>query len=332
MSIRVCFLILCVLFVTNASAEQNISIETQSSNLFENIVSDTLLLLDRSLQEKLSPDFDYIVKNSTFTIKKNSWIPKTNPKITLLHEYHNMNVDNLHTSFASIIQPVIELACFPRGQDPFNELSSKCIRALFVYPIIQPIRINYNYDNTTDIEQTIGDLPGGVDDSDKYKKIVRVMADIMNSAFARSSNSDIKVSLNVVKYPLELVQSYSPGKKAHSVNNSTAKSAKLDSAAAEKATLEKKLLKLENTSSGSLNISLREKEKMVENTKAQMEELEKDPANYVQKKKAEREAYEERMRKADLREERKAWREGRSPSYRPHSDEEEYRKVYDIIQ
>lgn len=312
MNVRACFIILCALFVTNASAAQNITIETQSSNLFENIVTDTYLLLDSNLQEKLSPYLAHIGVNSVFTVKSNSWIPKPNPKNTLLREYSNINVTNLNTSFASLIQPVIELACAPQVQDPFNELSSKCIKALFSYPIVQPIGINYNYNNTANIEQVIGEVSGGLDDIDRYKRIIRAMADIMNSSFEIATNNNIKVSLNFTKYPLDLVKPYSIKSTAPNLNTRTKKSTNLSAAAAsERAKLEKKLDKLENSTSSTLNTGNGEKDKMVEDTKKEIQKLEDSPDFYVQNKKYEREAYAERIRKANLREDRNARREGR---------------------
>lgn len=186
------------------SAAERITIETKSSDFFENLVSDTLLLLDSDLKKAIDDDFVHVLTNSRFTLQVNSWKPRPNPKTKLANIYKNINSNNIKENFASLVQPVVEIACSPQQYDPMNEYQLRCIKELFTYPINQPIEFKYTYKPNKTIDQFIADLTG-LNISNRYQQIVNTTADILNSAFENVRKKDVVRSVNVFKYPLKLV-------------------------------------------------------------------------------------------------------------------------------
>ena len=184
-------------------AAENISIETKSSNLFENLVSDTVLLLDPDLKKIIADDFDHVVKNSKFELVVNSWKPRPNPRIRLVSIYDRFNSSNIKESFSSLIQPVVEIACSSQKHDPLNEYQSKCIKDMFKYPVISKIEINYTYEPGRTVEQYIADL-SGLNDTNRYQQMVRSTADIMNGAFEKSSKKNVVKTVNIIKNPIPI--------------------------------------------------------------------------------------------------------------------------------
>lgn len=187
-------------------AAENITMETKTGNFFENLVSDTLLLLDPDLKKIIVDDFDHVVANSKFELPVNSWKPRPNPKIRLAVIYDRFNSNNVKESLASFVQPVVEIACSPQKHDPLSEYQSKCIKEMFGYPIIQPIEIKYTYESGKTKEQYITDLTG-LNNSNRYQQIVRTTADIMNSAFEKMHNKKIVKAVSITKSPLPIVAS-----------------------------------------------------------------------------------------------------------------------------
>ena len=129
----------------NAFAAENITIETKNINFFENLISDTLYLLDPDLKKIIADDLDNVVSNSKFKLQVNSWKPRTNPKTRLATVYDRINRSNLKESISSLVQPVVEIACSSQKHDPLNNYQSECIKELFTYPIIQQIEINRGF-------------------------------------------------------------------------------------------------------------------------------------------------------------------------------------------
>lgn len=184
-------------------AAENVTIETKSGNLFENLVSDTILLLDPELKKIITDDFDHVVKNSKFELVVNSWKPRPNPRIRLATIYDRFNSNNIKESLSSLIQPVIEISCSSQKNDPLNEYQSKCIKNMFKYPVISKIEISYTYEPQRTVEQYIADL-SGLNDTNRYQQMVRTSADIMNSLYEKVSKKNVTKSVNVVKYPLPI--------------------------------------------------------------------------------------------------------------------------------
>jgi hypothetical protein len=162
------------------------------------------LLLDPNLRKIIADDFNNVVNNSKFQVQVNSWKPRQNPKIKLALIYNNTNSNNIRESFASLVQPVVEIACTPQNHDPLNEHQSKCIKELFKYPIIETIKIGYTYRPNTTIDQNIAYL-SGLTDKYRYQQIVCTVADILNGAYEKVSKKNVTKSVNFTKYPLNLV-------------------------------------------------------------------------------------------------------------------------------
>lgn len=200
--------LLTVLFILLCSkisfAAENISIKTNSTNFFENIISDTLLLLDPDLKKIIADDLDSVVAHSKFQLPVNSWKPRPNPKNSLLTIYDRITSNNLPDSLASLIQPIVELACIPQKYDPTNDISSQCIKEMFKYPILEPIVLKYSYISGKTKEQYITSLTG-LNSNNRYQQMVLTTADIMNGAFEKVRQKKIAASVIVTKYPLPLV-------------------------------------------------------------------------------------------------------------------------------
>ena len=73
-------LLIAFIIHVNAFAAENVTIETKNDNFFENLISDTLYLLDPDLKKIIADDFDNVVSNSKFALQVNSWKPRANPK------------------------------------------------------------------------------------------------------------------------------------------------------------------------------------------------------------------------------------------------------------
>ena len=186
----------------NSFSAERIVIETKNDNFFENVVSDTLLLLDPELKKIIADDFAHVVNESRFNVQVNSWKPRRSPKGVLVDIYNDTNKNNIKYSFASAIQPIVELACTKRN-DQLNDLQSKCIKELFKYPIIHTIQFRYTYDSKKTIEQDMASL-SDLNDGNRYQQIVRIVADIMNRAFEKAVNKHVIKNVLVVKYPLPI--------------------------------------------------------------------------------------------------------------------------------
>ncbi len=257
-------------------ATENITSETKTWNLFDNIVSDTLLLLDPDLKKIIADDFNHVVNNSKFQVQVNSWKPRPNPKIKLASIYNNTNSNNIRESFSSLVQPVVEIACTPQKYDPLNEYQSKCIKELFNYPIIETIKIGYTYRPNTTIDQNIANL-SGITDKYRYHQIVCTMADIMNGAYEKVSKKNVTKSVNFVKYPLALFAPSVATAKKFSVNDKIIISN-------EKADLEsqisRKRMECHNTKAGSNDHCYKKKKEL----EALLDELERYPEYYFEQK------------------------------------------------
>lgn len=202
--INLLVILLIVISCEITFATENITSETKTGNLFENIVSDTLLLLDPDLKKIIADDFNHVVNNSKFQVQVNSWKPRPNPKIRLASIYNNTNSNNIRESFASLVQPVVEIACTPQKYDPLNEYQSKCIKELFNYPIIETIKISYTFRPNTTIDQNIANL-SGLNDKYRYHQIVCTIADILNGAYEKVSKKNVTKNVNFTKHPLPIV-------------------------------------------------------------------------------------------------------------------------------
>ncbi len=261
-------------------AAENITIETKTGNFFENLVSDTLLLLDPDLKKIIADDFDHVVTNSKFELPVNSWKPRPNPKIRLAVIYDRFNSNNVKESLASLVQPVVEIACSPQKHDPLSEYQSKCIKEMFGYPIIQSIEIKYTYDSGKTKEQYITDLTG-LNNSNRYQQIVRTTADIMNSVYEKVSKKNVAKNVNIIKNPLKLVAVSSNSSVTKVIMTSNTPGQYSPYAQKERQELLNQLNYLENNSSIVLNCSLREKEQRIEKVKAKLAKLENNPTAYM---------------------------------------------------
>ena len=206
-----CFVLamLVILFsCKNSLSVEHITIDTKSGDFFENIVSDVLLLLEHDLKKIIADDYSYVVNNSRFQLQANSWKPKPNPKTKLTSIFKQINKNNFKESFASAIQPVVEIACIPKSYDALNEYQSKCIKELFKYPIIQTINIGYDFKHGTSIDREITDL-ASVNDKFRYHQIVYSLADILNSAYERENKSRVSMSIDFVKHPIPIISASS---------------------------------------------------------------------------------------------------------------------------
>jgi len=201
----------------NSFAFERIAIETKNDNFFENVVSDTLLLMDPYLRKIIAADFAHVVDRSEFNVQVNSWKPRPSPKRVLNDIYNDSNMNNIKESFASLGQPVVELACTQRN-DQLNEYQTKCIKELFKYPIIHTIQIRYIYNPKKTIEQNII-LLSNLNDGNRYQQIVSTIAEIMNSAFEKAQNIQVVKDVLVVKYPLGMLAVSSDSVKAKEINN-----------------------------------------------------------------------------------------------------------------
>jgi len=254
------------------AAAENITIDTKTDNLFENLISDTLLLLDPELKKTIADDFDNVVKNSNFKLVVNSWMPRPNPKTKLVSIYDRFNANNVKESLSSLVQPVVEIACTSQKYDPMNEYQSKCIKELFKYPIIQPIEIQYIYESGKTKEQLVANLTG-LNESNRYQKIVSSIADIMNSGYEKVSKKSVAKNVNVVKYPLQIVQGGSSSVSARVYDNKSAPKSRVE--------LEKERLK-NKLASGINLLSANSKGAAIfrDHMNKRINELEKNPEQY----------------------------------------------------
>lgn len=182
-------------------AYEKFNIETQTSDFFSNIISDSTLLLDSDLKRIINNDLDRIVTNSKFAYKGYAWPPRTDPKVLLRNIYSDIDKKNLGESLARIIEPVVEIACTPKQYDPLNSISPKCIKNTLAYPVITQIEIIYLFESKKSIDQYIYEL-NGLNDNNRYQQMVHTIADIMNSAFEKISKKNIFKTVDLVKYPL----------------------------------------------------------------------------------------------------------------------------------
>lgn len=203
-------LVLCFLYLSTgtSSASQMFSIDTKSSNLFENIVSDTILLLDPDLKKNIENDFSRIVEKSKFTLQPHSWMPRQNPKIKLNNIYNDINPGNMKESFSSLVQPIIELACTPPQGDPLNEKFSYCINNLIAYRIVNPMEIVYSYSSPMTVDELAAFLT--IQDNDKiyskrYRRIIYTLAHLMNGAYENMTKKKVTREVRFVKQPIPLI-------------------------------------------------------------------------------------------------------------------------------
>lgn len=200
-------LVLCFLYLSTgtSSAAQMFSIETKSSNLFENVVSDTILLLDPDLKKIIESDFARIVDKSKFTLQRQSWMPQQNPRIKLNSIYNDINPGNIKESFSSLVQPIIELACTAPQGDPLNEKFSYCIRTLIAYRIVNPMEIAYRYSSPMTVDELAAFLT--IQDNDKiyskkYRRIIYTLAHLMNGAYEKMTKKKVTTEVHLVKQPI----------------------------------------------------------------------------------------------------------------------------------
>ena len=209
MKTKACFIGWSMLVMVSSASAQTIAVETQSPHFFYNVVLDSFFLMDRGLQEVLAPDFERLVEKASFTPQPNSWIPKPHPKGVISNIYNRISANNLGESFTTMVSKVVELACTSPQYDPLSSLSSKCVSKILKYPIIEPIQIKYNYNKGKTFDQFVSNLSNSTD-ADRYQNIVVALADLMNSGYERSSNTNITKQLHFVKYPLPMVASVRP--------------------------------------------------------------------------------------------------------------------------
>lgn len=203
-------LVICLLSVSTgtSSAAPMFSIDTKSSDLFENVVSDTILLLDPGLKKIIESDFSRIVDTSKFTLQSQSWMPRQNPRIKLDNIYNDINSGNIKESFSSLVQPIIELACTPPQGDPLNEKFSYCVRTLIAYRIVNPMEIAYSYSSPMTVDELAAFL--AIQDSDKiyskkYRRIIYTLAHLMNGAYENMTKKKITRDVHFVKRPIPMV-------------------------------------------------------------------------------------------------------------------------------
>jgi hypothetical protein len=194
-------LLLIICCYGTSSAAENYTIDTKSDNFFENIVYDTMLLLDSDLRKTLAPDMATIVEHARFTPEPNSWKPRISPRGLLTTVYSDTNSSNIKENFSSLIKPVVEMACVSQQYDPMNNLSSKCVKDVLKYPVTEAIRINYSYTAPKSIDQYIEGL-SGLNNTNRYQQIVRTMADLLNSAYDKSLNKGLVKNVIITKRPL----------------------------------------------------------------------------------------------------------------------------------
>jgi hypothetical protein len=184
-------------------AAESITVETRDANFFRNFVTDTVLLLDNDLKTLLADDIENIVRQAKFGIQPNSWKPKPSPKNKLSSVYSRINKNNLKEAFADLVQPVVEIACTSQKYDPLREASTKCIKDMLVYPIIEQIQIDYTYNSKKTFDQFVSDLTE-LNSNTIYPQMIRTAADIMNSAFEKIQHKSVVKTVSVIKYPLAL--------------------------------------------------------------------------------------------------------------------------------
>lgn len=194
-------LLLISCFSSIAVAAENYTFDTKSNNFFDNVVYDTMLLLDSDLRKTLAPDMATIVEHARFTQETNTWKPRISPRGLLTNIYTDMNSSNIKESFSLLIKPVVEMACVSQQYDPMNNLSSKCVKEVLKYPVSEAIRISYSYSAPKSIDQYIDGL-SGLSSNNRYQQIVRTTADLLNSAYAKSLNKEIEKNVTIVKRPL----------------------------------------------------------------------------------------------------------------------------------
>jgi hypothetical protein len=210
-------IIFITLFSSATFAAERYVINTKDDNFFENFVSDTSLLLTPDLRKIISANFDTVVNNSKFQPQPNSsWLPKPNPRIKLNTIYNRISSDNIKENFAYLVNPIVEIACSsPSQNDPMGDKSSKCIKQMLKYPVIQTIEINYVYDSNKTFEQIVSSL-SGLNDINRYQQMVISMADIMNKSFEKIGQKTVSLNAFVTKYPLALQTSSLGGSKVTS--------------------------------------------------------------------------------------------------------------------
>lgn len=204
MALKTWIVVFLLLVLVNGASAKTIKIETQSPYFFDNVVLDSLLLMDRELQRVLANDISHLVKSASFTPQPSRWLPRPPPKGRLLNIYNSINAKNLSESFTSMVAPVIEMACTSRHYDPLNDSSSKCVSQILKYPIIDLIQINYTYVQGKSFDQLVSNLQNSTN-ADRYQNIVSTLADLMNSGYQKNANTRIAKKMNVIKYPLPLV-------------------------------------------------------------------------------------------------------------------------------
>lgn len=189
---------------------ENITIQTENSGFFFNIISDATYLLDPDLKTVVAADFNSIVDKSKFNYQGYNWPPKIDAKTRISNIYRDIHKNNIKESMARLVQPVVEAACTPQHYDPFNDFPPKCIKNLLNYSIITTINIKYDYKSKKSIDMYTDDLKG-LNDKNRYQQMVRTIADIMNNAYERFSKKIVVKNANIVKHPIQLVGASSVG-------------------------------------------------------------------------------------------------------------------------
>ncbi|WP_277057544.1 hypothetical protein [Trichlorobacter lovleyi] len=204
MRIVIIVILFVILIYEISYSADYISIDTKTTNFFDNFVSDTTLLLDIDLQKTVSNDRNNIVNNSEFKIMSNSWIPQPDPKIILKSIYENANTNNINQLFSDIARPVVEIACTSKQNDPLNISKYHCMKSMLNYSIIDDIKINYTFKYKKTIDEYISDLSNISDYNNRYKQIICTSANIINSAYVNATSKNIVKNVNIFKksYPL----------------------------------------------------------------------------------------------------------------------------------
>lgn len=197
--------VLLLVFSSSAAhATANYSIATRSTDFFENVVSDTLLLLDQELRSSLQPELETIISHARFTQERNAWTPRTNHRAQLATIHGNTTATTLKESFAALIRPVVELACVSSEYDPMNSIAARCVKETLSYPVTDTLRINYRYAAPKGVDQYIAGL-AGLNSANRYQQIVRTTADLLNSAYQTAHNRPVTVQAQLVKQPMSYI-------------------------------------------------------------------------------------------------------------------------------
>lgn len=196
---RFVLIILVTITTINTSFANNIVYETFTPDFFENVILDSMLMMDERAVMSISYKYADITKNSRFIQQNNTWIPGPSPKSVISRVINENRKDEIDFVVSSIVKPIVELSC-SKNSDLLGSFRKKCIDDLLRYRIIDKIVINCDKFNKYNIDGIFDALTNS--NNQKYEHVVCAISTIVNKLQTNNNKEIYSINRSIIKYPL----------------------------------------------------------------------------------------------------------------------------------